>query len=547
VSAPLLQVDGLVLRAGERTLADGVGFTVAAGETVGLVGPSGSGKTSVALAVLGHCREGVAHAGGAVLLDGRPMLPAPPPGMRGTVVGYVGQDPGAALNPFRTVGKSVASAGARDVGAALERLGLPAALARRYPHQLSGGQQQRVALAIALARRPRLLVLDEPTSGLDLLATAEVTAELLRLRSTGTALLWVGHDLTTLSGAADRLLVLAGGRLVEHGPTDEVLARPQSTTGRALVDARRRLQPGGRQAGGAGGVGKQSHFHATSLHESGSVFPGEPPPCFAAAVAPRKCVWAATPQAVLATCGLAARYPGGPPVLRGVDLEIRAGEILAVLGVSGVGKTTLARCLAGLHPPEAGTVLLDGTQLAADVRRRSRAERAAIQLVAQNPAEALHPRQTVHTALARPLRLLQGISRAAEVHAEVGRLLEAVGLERDQASALPAELSGGQRQRAALARALAAQPRVLVCDEVTSALDTVSQTAVLELVRGLGLAVVLITHDPAVAAGVADRVLVLADGRVAIEGPVAAVLPPPDPAAALLRRLGAADDRADVG
>jgi peptide/nickel transport system ATP-binding protein len=226
-------------------------------------------------------------------------------------------------------------------------------------------------------------------------------------------------------------------------------------------------------------------------------------------------------------------------VLRGIDLEVRSGEILAVLGVSGVGKTTLARCLAGLHVPDAGAVQLDGAVLAADVRRRSRAEKAAVQLVAQNPAEALHPRQPVHTALARPMRLLRGITRAAEVRAEITRLLESVGLEPDHAAALPAELSGGQRQRVALARALAAGPRVLICDEVTSALDTVTQAAVLELLRGLELAVVLITHDPTVAARVADRVLVLADGRVATEGPVATVLPPPDPAAALLRRLGA--------
>jgi peptide/nickel transport system ATP-binding protein len=498
MTTPLLRVEGLSLRAGERTLVDGVGFTVAAGETVGLVGPSGSGKTSVALAVLGHCRDGVAHTGGTVLLDGRPMLPVPPPGIRGSVVGYVGQDPGASLNPFRTVGKSVGS------GDALERVGLPATLSRRYPHQLSGGQQQRVALAVALARRPRMLVLDEPTSGLDLLATAEVTAELLRLREGGTALLWVGHDLATLAGAADRLLVLAGGRLVEQGPAEEVLTRPQSTTGRALVAARRPLQ--------------QSHFHATRLRESG---------------------FAATPEPVLAASALTARYPGGLPVLQRVDLEVRPGEILAVVGVSGVGKTTLARCLAGLHPSESGAVLLDGAVLAAEVRRRSRAERAAVQLVAQNPAEALHPRQTVHTALARPLRLLRGINRAADVRDEVARLLDAVGLDPDHAAALPAELSGGQRQRAALARALAARPRVLICDEVTSALDTVTQAAVLGLLRELGLAVVLITHDPAVAAGTADRVLVLADGCVATEGPVATVLPPPDPAAALLRRLGA--------
>ena len=493
----LVEVAGLRLLAGDRPILDGIDLALAEGESVGLLGASGSGKTTLALAVLGHLRSGVRHCGGRVSVRGRAMLPEPAPGVRGGTIGYVGQDPGASLNPYARISSILLTSAARTpraeradvVRGLLERVGLPGEprFARRYPHQLSGGQQQRVALAAALAREPRLLVLDEPTTALDLVAKAEVLHEIRRLASTGVALLWVSHDPTTVRTLVDRVVVLGAGNVVEDRPVGDVLRDPESIAVRGPVD------------------------HAAS--ESATVLSGG---------------------------SLVAGF-GRQRVLSDVNFDLHRGECLAVLGVSGVGKSTLARCLAGLHRPERGSVLLHGTALAPDVRKRSDAERSAIGLVAQNPAEALHPRQDVRTALARPLRRLRGITSRAQQDTEIARLLDAVRLQPEMASRLPGELSGGQRQRVALARALAAGPEVLICDEATSALDTVTQAEVLDLLAGLraelGIAVLLITHDPSVAASSSDRVLVLAGGRVAASGPTADLLPVDEDPEVLVTRL----------
>ncbi|GAA4004574.1 ABC transporter ATP-binding protein [Allokutzneria multivorans] len=437
---PLVELDDLSLAASGRLLLDGVNLTIAPGEAVGVLGPSGSGKTTLALAVLGHLRPGVRHVGGQSYVDGHAMLPTPAPGVRGGVVGYLGQDPGLLLNPYAKVGADLP----------LARVGLPSTLVGRYPHQLSGGQQQRVALAIALAREPRLLVLDEPTTALDVLAKAEVLEELKRLRDSGVALLWISHDLDTVDSLVDRVFTVDGST-----PTRTSVPRTPSTSDGPVA------------------------LHVNGLHAG----------------------------------------HGSNRVLKDVDLDVREGECLAILGASGVGKSTLARCLVGLHKPS------DGSVTGSD-----------IQLVPQNPAESLHPRQDVRTALVRPLRKIRGMRKPYD--AEVDRLLDAVGLPTEFASRLPGELSGGQRQRVALARALAAQPKVLVCDEITSALDASTQAGVLGLLGELrqrhGLAVVFITHDAHVAAAVSDRVLVLVDGRVAVSGHTDDVLARPEDLPALL-------------
>ncbi|GLY51406.1 ATP-binding cassette domain-containing protein [Lentzea sp. NBRC 102530] len=464
----IAHVESLRVEAGGRAVLDGVDLAISEGEAVGLVGPSGCGKTTLALALLGHLRDGARHGGGQAFVGGRPMLPKPPPDVRGRLVGYLGQDPGLVLTPYQRVEAALRLAGAADVGEALDRVGLPPSFARRYPHQLSGGQQQRVALAFALAREPRFLVLDEPTAALDVMARAEVLAELRRLRDHGVALLWISHDHGALEQLVSRTVALSDGRIFcVPDPVAEVPHRPSTPDS----------------------------------------------------------------TAVLTTAGLSAHH-GRAQVLHDVGLTVSAGECLAVLGVSGAGKSTLARCLTGLHRPSSGTTELVSSPLAADVRDRSREERASVQLVPQNPAESLHPRQTVRTALTRPPKVLLG------QRGDAAELLRAVGLPAEVADRMPGELSGGQRQRVALARALAVRPKVLVCDEITSALDPATQAGVLTLLDDLrhehGLAVVFITHDAAVAAAISDRVLVLAEGRVLAHGPTAELLARPDDLPSLL-------------
>ncbi|MGW4889586.1 ABC transporter ATP-binding protein [Streptomyces murinus] len=474
----MLSIENLELRSPRGPVLRGASLTAGAGEAVAVVGASGSGKTTLALSVLGHLRPGITLSGGRVRVDGHDTLPAPHPGLRGRTVAYLGQDAGTTLNPYRRVSSTLRTASGsrddRDAEALLRRVGLPTSLGRRRPAELSGGQQQRAALAAALARDPRLLVLDEPTSALDPVAKDEVRAELARVRGAGIGLLWITHDLSSVEGLVDRIVVLDDGRIVEDSPAGTFFTAPATGAGAALVAAR---SPAERRAPRQGR--------------------GTPP--------------------VLRAEGLTATL-GGRRVLDDLDLSVRPGQCLAVTGASGSGKTTLARCLAGLHPPASGTVLLDGRPLPGRAHRRPVPDRAAIQLVPQSPAETLHPAHTVGDTLRRPLRVLRGMRDPREMAEEIERLLDLVHLTAEHAGRLPGQLSGGQRQRVALARALAAAPRVLLCDETTSALDSVTQASVLDLVRGLceerSLATFVITHDPQVILRVADDAVELMDGRL---------------------------------
>jgi peptide/nickel transport system ATP-binding protein len=581
VTEPVLRVDGLraELDSGDAVVED-VSLAVRPGEILGVVGESGSGKTTTALALLGYARPGVRLVAGSVEVAGHQLLGVPERiarAGRGRLISYVPQDPSASLNPSLRVGDAVgdmirahAGAASRSSAAeALARVGLPAdnAFARRYPHQLSGGQQQRVAIAAALVCEPPVVVLDEPTTGLDVVTQARILEEVDRLRrAVGVAIVYVSHDLAVVATIADRIAVMYAGRIVEEGPAAAVLRAPRHpyTLG-LLASIPDPVSPRQLTAmpGVAVGVGDHPNgcaFAARCPQRPARALEEMPPlediggghrvRCFewrrtpALERVPRP---VADPRAaaapLLAVRSLHATHPG-VVAAEDVTFEVARGECVALVGESGSGKTTIARAIAGLHPPSGGAILLDGTPLAPSAGRRPRDARRRIQLVFQNPNDSLNPRHRVRDSIARPAMLLRRLSAAVAAQ-EAAAALERVRLPARLGARYPGELSGGERQRVAIARALAAHPELLVCDEITSALDVSVQAAVLELLRTLraelGLAMLFITHDLGVVASVADRVLVLERGAVREEGRVERVLT--DPRDDYTRRLVAAAPR----
>jgi peptide/nickel transport system ATP-binding protein len=552
-------------------VVDGVDLEVAPGSILGLVGESGSGKSTVALALLGYCQPGLRIAAGVVEVGGEDLLALPERAARsyrGRVVSYVPQDPQTALSPSQRIGDQVRRvlrrhAPERDapetVATIFGRVGLPAdaAFARRFPHQLSGGQQQRVAIAIAIACEPSVIVLDEPTTGLDVITQARILEEVRRLgRETGAAMIYVSHDLAVVAEIADRIAVMYAGRFLEHGSTPTILRQPRHpyTAGLigAIPDHRRFTRPSG-MPGVAVGVGEWPAgcvFEPRCEQRVPACAVQEPPLEAVSGDHVVRCLeWRRTPAftrlerldeqverhaaPLLAVDGLVAEYGAGGArrgVLHGVSLTVDAGHSVALVGESGSGKTTLARCIIGLHAPSAGTIELEGEGLAPRARARGAEARRRIQMVFQNPYDSLNPRQPIERQIAWPARRLRGMS-AAQAGEEVGRLLETLRLPDRSRSRYPHELSGGERQRVAIARALAAGPDVLVCDEITSALDVSVQAAVLDLLgelrADLGLSLLFITHDLGVVSAIADQVLVLDRGRICETGAVRAVLGAP--------------------
>jgi peptide/nickel transport system ATP-binding protein len=573
-AAPVIRVADLSLhlQTGEPVV-EGVSFDVAPGEIVGLVGESGSGKTTTALSLLGYTRPGVVVGGGTVEVAGESVLRRDRRslrGLRGKTVSYVPQDPGGSLNPSMRVGDAIMDvlrahrAGARPdeyVHSALERveLGSDRRFARRYPHQLSGGQQQRVTIAMACVCDPPVAVLDEPTTGLDVLTQDRILAELRRLRDEdGMAMVYVTHDLAVVSQMADRIVVMYAGRIVEDGPAAEVIERPRHPYTRALVEAIPDFRHPRALRGIAGvsvGVGdwpsgcafapRCTHAQLRcqeALPDLEETVPGHHVRCLrwmeldlheAGRGGARERRDAAAVRPLLEVSGLEARYRTSRsqrPAVDAVSFTVEPGRCVALVGESGSGKTTIGRCIAGLHEPAAGTISFDGVPVAGAARKRPLEVRRRIQIVFQNPFESLNPRQRVRTAIVRPLRVLRRLDRAA-AEREVGELLERVKLPARLADRFPVELSGGERQRVAIARALAARPDLLICDEVTSALDVSVQAAVLELLqelqRELHLSMLFITHNLGVVACVADTVLVLDQGSLCESGAVAEVLASP--------------------
>jgi len=552
-------------------IVDEVTLSVPPGQVMGLVGESGSGKTTVGLAVLGHARRGVRIAGGSVRIGDVEMFGLSPErqrAMRGKVVSYVPQDPASALNPALRIGTQLMEVlesheFGRDnnertarVSEMMREVALPddPAYLRRYPHQLSGGQQQRIGLAMAFACRPSVIVLDEPTTGLDVSTQAHVLETIRNLALMHrVAALYVTHDLAVVSAIADRISVMYAGRVVEEGPTERLFADSGHPYTRHLIAAIPHLD-GRKQlvglAGGAPSPGRrpQGCFFTRrcelAIDQCAIAFPpaievesGHFSRCYRAGevhglgmklAAAAKVEEGARGQPVLEVRGLSVSYTGHQ-VVHDINFVLNKHESLAVVGESGSGKTTLARSIAGLHAERSGDVLLDGRPLASASRARTAEDRRRVQYVFQNPYGSLNPRRTVGDSLKRPLMIL-GLDRG-EGRKRVEEMLDRVSLPAIYADRFPDQLSGGERQRVAIARALVSEPDVLVCDEVTSALDVLVQAAVVELLarlqKDLGLSMVFVTHNLPLVRSIAHRVVVLKDGRIVEQGEVDDVLSTP--------------------
>ncbi|MEV5078744.1 ABC transporter ATP-binding protein [Streptomyces sp. NPDC056159] len=566
--AVLEVADLRILLSSGTPIVDGVDLSLRHGEILGIVGESGSGKTTTALALLGYAQRGARIASGKVSVDGQDVLALNRTALqdiRGRVVSYVPQDAAQALNPSLRISQSLTDVLRRrpqdkpaDVHSLLGAVDLPATpeFGRRLPHQLSGGQQQRVTIAMALACEPPVIVMDEPTTGLDVVTQRSVLAEIARLRDDeGVSLVYVSHDLAVVSEIADRIAVMYAGRIVEQGPTSTLLARPRHPYTRGLLqsipDHRRRVRlvpmpgtalgvedrpegcpfaPRCAQKTDACEAGLPKLEPVTEQHEVRCFhWRDTEPPVTRATIEPRSIA----PDATVSVRGLRATHRGrGGTVVAAEDIsfDLHRGECLALVGESGSGKTTIARSIVGLHQPDRGAILLGGEELPPRIRNRSLAQRRGIQYVFQNPFQSLNPQRRIGEDLARPGQVLRGLSYT-DAKAEVGGLLDQVRLPKRVADRYPVQLSGGERQRVAIARALAAHPDLLVCDEVTSALDVSVQAAILEVLAelrdDLGVAMLFITHDLGVVSVVADRIIVLERGRICEAGPTEQLLSEP--------------------
>jgi peptide/nickel transport system ATP-binding protein len=511
MTEPLLKVRGLKIGAtayppGEKPVAikivHGVDFDLEAGKVLGLIGESGAGKSTIGLAAMAYGRGGVEITGGEVWVNGRDILKENLRNLRrlrGAEVTYVSQSAAASFNPAKKImeqvteaaifqnkfSKSEAEARAVDL---FRRLGLPEpeTIGNRYPHQVSGGQLQRCMTALALCPEPDLVVFDEPTTALDVTTQIDVLAAIKEaIAATGVAALYITHDLAVVAQVSDHIMVLQQGDMVEYGTVDQIINNPQEEYTQALVSVR------------------------SIRHE-------EKTP---------------TDHPVLRVENVTARYKGTNfDVLKNINVEIHPGQTLAVVGESGSGKSTLARVITGLLPPSEGTITFDGRVLNPALATRPIEDLREMQMIYQMADTAMNPRQTVGTIIGRPLEFYFGLKGKAK-QKRIQELLDEIELGDGFQDRYPAELSGGQKQRVCIARALAAKPKLIICDEVTSALDPLVADGILKLLLNLqkieDVAYLFITHDLATVRAIADSIAVMYQGEVVRYGPKSQVLSPP--------------------
>jgi peptide/nickel transport system ATP-binding protein len=508
--APLLHIRNLRIEATVRppgeapfdlVIVDDVSLSLPKGRVLGLIGESGAGKSTIGLASMAYGRGGCRIVGGEVMLNGRDILKLGPRAIRrvrGREVCYVAQSAAAAFNPAHQLmdqvvesslehGLATRAEAERRAVALFRKLRLPDPenIGRRYPHQVSGGQLQRIMTAMALCPEPDLIVFDEPTTALDVTTQIDVLAAIKEaIRDTDVAALYITHDLAVVAQIADEIMVLRNGKLVETGETRQIISEPREDYTRALVSVHR-IPHGEKRP------------------------QGDP---------------------LLKVENVTAAYGGHLDVLKNISIEVYRGQTLAVVGESGSGKSTLARVITGLLPPRQGTISFDGRELPPRLAARKKDDLRELQMIYQMADVAMNPRQTVATIIGRPLEFYFGM-RGKERDDRVRELLDKIEMGTGYFDRYPAELSGGQKQRVCIARALAARPKLIICDEVTSALDPLVANGILKLLLGLqeeeDVAYLFITHDLATVKAIADAIAVMYRGEVVRYGPKSEVLTPP--------------------